>query len=122
MSGKSKELLTNYWVSKTKVKLRDLILSHLPCTSIELIEETNTGYKFRCGQRQPFLLFDRYNKLIAILPYPVERYEGTKIKYEKCTPLTNFQKIANIKGGFVCSDFVGIIRKDGKTFYYKRKA
>lgn len=105
-----------------KVKLRDLILSHLPCNSIELLMETNTGFKFRCGQRHLFLLFDRYNKVSAILPYEVERYETGKINYEKCSPISNFQKIANVKAGFVCEDFVGIIRKDGKTFYYKRKS
>lgn len=104
-----------------KVKLRDLILSHLPCTSIELLDETETGIKFRCGQRHLFLLLDRYNKVSAILPYVVERYEIGKVKYEHCTPLSKFQKVFNTRGGFVCKDFVGIIRKDGKTFYYKRK-
>lgn len=105
-----------------KIKLRDLILSHLPCTSIEVLNETNTGYKFRCGQRHMFLLFDRFNKLIVILPYEVERYDENRIKYDHCTPLSNFQKITNVKGGFVCNDFVTIIRKDGKTLYYKRKS
>lgn len=106
---------------KMKIKLRDLILSHFPCSSIELLEETNTGYKFRCGQRHLFLLFDRFNKLAVILPYQVERYEEGKVKYDHCTPISKLQKVFNVKGGFVCKDFVGIIRKDGKTFYYKRK-
>lgn len=96
-------------------------MTHLPCTSIKILEENETGVLFQCGNRRPFLLLDRFNKVIAIIPYKVQRYEGERIKYEKCFPLTNYQKIYGIKGGYVCEEFVGIIRKDGKTIYYKKK-
>mgnify|MGYP001626194943 CR=1 FL=1 len=99
------------------MKSYEYLLAHFPCSSIKKKETRPYGVIYQCGNRTVFVLLDFYNKIRAILPFEVEPADK-EVKLsdlKSCTPLTRI----NGRKGFVCNNFVGIVKGNKIVWYQK---